>query len=151
MQDRGKLIRKHYNYKWLAILIGVIIVISFIIILCKFRTSHTIIDVHFCEEVENIVVEITEWRDEGFQAIVVNESSSDTFSAGTNLTVAFDAETNIILEDGTYFDYDPYNPQARGIGWDTGTIVNIEFKAYEKSKNYSRVYPLVVELHYQKE
>ena len=128
----------HFRFRYL---IALICAVTFVIILFFFlKPFNNLAKIYNNRQLEYLIVELTTWQDEGFQAIVVDEGNNDTFLVGNELTIVFESETDIVLEDGTRFNYDSNNPQAGAVGWAPGTKIQIEYQKYEKSKSHSRIY-----------
>ncbi len=83
-------------------------------------------------ETEEIYVEIVEWKKTGFAAVVVDAGNNSVFLLDGELTVEFDDDTKIILNDGTAFEFNLDEPNTESIGWEIGTIVKVEFTEYDE-------------------
>lgn len=89
-------------------------------------------------------VELVEWSGDHFKAITVDAGNNNVFPVNAELSVVFDYDTEILLNDGTLMVFDPDEPDTSAIGWEVGTIVNVEFVNYaeylEGNHFYNQVY-----------
>ncbi len=89
-------------------------------------------------------VELVEWGGDHFKAITVDAGSSNVFPVNAELSVVFDYDTEILLSDGTLMIFNPDEPDTSVIGWEVGTIVDVEFVNYtdylEGNSFYNQVY-----------
>lgn len=101
-------------------------------------------------QTETLVVQLVAWQDEGFRGIVTQGDSVDLFPEGAELTVIFEDETEIILENGELFPYTADAPSAGDIEWAEGTLIAVNFTTYEEyhpdNGFYNRVYAATVTL-----
>ncbi len=80
---------------------------------------------------ELISVELVEWQDNGFKAIVTDTGNSSLFPVEAKLTVIFrENNTEIVLDDGSSYGYGEI--QIDDVEWSSGTIIDIGFGVYEK-------------------
>ena len=89
-------------------------------------------------------VELVEWGGDHFKAITVDAGSNNVFPVNAELSVVFDYDTEILLSDGTSMIFNPDEPDTSVIGWEVGTIVDVEFVSYadylEGNHFYNQVY-----------
>lgn len=89
-------------------------------------------------------VKLVEWGGDHFKAITVDTGNNNIFPADAELSVVLDYDTEILLNDGTVMVFDPDEPDTSAIGWEAGTIVNVEFVNYaeylEGNHFYNQVY-----------
>ena len=80
---------------------------------------------------EILSVELTEWENNGFKAVVVDTGNSSIFPVGAELTVVFrEHNTEIVLDDETSYGYGEI--QTGDIEWPVGSIIEVSFGVYEK-------------------
>lgn len=89
-------------------------------------------------------VKLVEWGGDHFKAVTVDEENNDIFPVNAELSVVFDYDTEILLDDGTLMIFNPDEPDTSAIGWEVGTIVDVEFVNYaeylEGNHFYNQVY-----------
>ncbi len=89
-------------------------------------------------------VELVEWGGDHFKAITVDARNNSVFPVNAELSVVFDYDTEILLNNGTLMIFDPDEPDTIAIGWEAGTIVDVEFVNYadylEDNGFYNQVY-----------
>lgn len=104
----------------------------------------------FLSEAEELYVEIVEWKKTGFAAVVVDAGNNSIFPFDGELSVEFDYDTEIILTDGTTFEFNPDEPDTESIGWEIGTVVKVEFTEYDEylegNHFYNRLLAISVEV-----
>ena len=101
-------------------------------------------------QAETMSVELVEWSVDHFKGIVVDAGDNSIFPAGAELSVVFDYDTEILLEDGTIMVFNPDEPDTDSIGWKEGTIVTVKFVSYDEYREgnhfYNHVYARYVEV-----
>lgn len=89
-------------------------------------------------------VELVEWGGDHFKAITVDAGNNNVFPVNAELSVVFDYDTEILLSNGTSMLFNPDEPDTSVIGWEVGTIVDVEFVNYtdylEGNQFYNQVY-----------
>lgn len=89
-------------------------------------------------------VELVEWGGDHFKAITADAGNNNVFPVNAELSVVFDYDTEILLNDGTLMVFDPDKPDTSAIGWEIGTIIDVEFVNYteylEGNHFYNQVY-----------
>lgn len=89
-------------------------------------------------------VELVEWSGDHFKAITADAGNNNVFPVNAELSVVFDYDTEILLNDGTLMVFDPDKPDTSAIGWEVGTIIVVEFVNYteylEGNHFYNQVY-----------
>ena len=113
-------------------------------------TKDTIEQLYTLSQVETMYVELVEWgKKDHFKGIVVDAGDNSIFPVGAKLSVVFDYDTEILLDDGTLMLFNPDEPDVDVIGWKEGTIVTVRFVNYaeyrEGNNFYNHVYPSYVE------
>jgi hypothetical protein len=88
--------------------------------------------VYTLPQAEKMSVELIEWGGDHFKAIVVDAEDNSIFPVNAELSVVFDYETEILLDDGTLMVFNPDEPDTEIIGWEVGTVVYVEFLNYEE-------------------
>jgi hypothetical protein len=88
--------------------------------------------VYTLPQAEKMSVELVEWGGDHFKAIVVDAEDNSIFPVNAELSVVFDYETEILLDDGTLMVFNPDEPDTEIIGWEVGTVVSVEFLNYEE-------------------
>lgn len=110
----------------------------------KNNDSTTPATVYSLSQTDQMSVKLVSWQDEGFKGIVTCADEQNFFPSGAELTVIFESETEIILDDGTIFDFDDDEPKAGLVGWTEGTTIQVSFKNYEQYDEdngyYNRIY-----------
>lgn len=86
--------------------------------------------VYTLPQAEKMSVELVEWGGDHFKAIVVDAEDNSIFPANAELSVVFDYDTEILLDDGTLIVFNPDEPNTEIIGWEVGTVVYVEFLNY---------------------
>ena len=109
----------------------------------------TMEQVYTLPQAETMSVELVEWSVDHFKGIVVDAGDNSIFPAGAELSVVFDYDTEILLEDGTIMVFNPDEPDTDSIGWKEGTIVTVKFVSYDEYREgnhfYNHVYARYVE------
>lgn len=110
----------------------------------------TMAQVYTLPEAETMSVELVEWgKRDYFKGIVVDAGDNSIFPTGAELSVVFDYDTEIILDDGTVMVFNPDEPDIDVIGWKEGTIVTVKFVNHDKYMEgnhfYNHVYASYVE------
>lgn len=86
--------------------------------------------VYTLPQAEKISVELVEWGGDHFKAIVVDAEDNSIFPVNAELSVVFDYDTEILLDDDTLMVFNPDEPNTDIIGWEVGTVVSVEFSNY---------------------
>lgn len=86
--------------------------------------------VYTLPQAEKMSVELVEWGGDHFKAIVVDAEDNSIFPVNAELSVVFDYETEILLDDGTLMVFNPDEPDTEIIGWEAGTVISVEFTNY---------------------
>lgn len=106
--------------------------------------------VYTLPQAETMSVELVEWSVDHFKGIVADAGDNSIFPAGAELSVVFDYDTEILLEDGTIMVFNPDEPDTDSIGWKEGTIVTVKFVSYDEYREgnhfYNHVYASYVEV-----
>lgn len=117
------------------------------------ETSHgqgTIAQVYTLSQVETMRVELVEWSADHFKGIVIDVGNNSIFPVDAELSVVFDYDTEILMNDGTVMVFNPDEPNTDVIGWKKGTIVTVKFVNYEEYREgnhfYNHVYASCVEI-----
>ncbi len=105
------------------------------------QTAHrTTEQVYTLPQVEKLSVELVEWGGDHFKAIVVDAEDNSVFPINAELSVVFDYETEILLDDNTLMVFNPDEPDTEIIGWKAGTVVSVEFKNYAEYREGNHFY-----------
>jgi hypothetical protein len=120
--------------KWgaIAACICIVAVATFVFPQISNNNIDTPVQVYTLSQPAQMEVRLVEWQSEGFKAVVVDVGDNTIYPKGAELTVIFENETEIVLSDGTFFDYSSDEPQAEAIGWATGETVFVKFLTYEE-------------------
>ena len=108
--------------------------------------------VYTLSQTEQMSVELVEWgKVDRFKGIVVDAGDNSVFPVDAKLSVVFEYDTEILLNDGTIKVFNPDEPNdIDTIGWKEGTIVTVEFVNYDKYMEgnhfYNQVYASYVEV-----
>ena len=89
---------------------------------------------HVLETPQKMTVKIVGWGGDGFRVIVTEAEKNTVFPNGAELTVEFNEKTVFVLSDGSTITFNPENdsiPISSIVGWSDGSIVHVEFTAYE--------------------
>lgn len=81
---------------------------------------------------EKMSVELVEWGGDHFKGVVVDAEDNSIYPVGAELSVVFDYDTKILLDDGTLMTFNPDEPNTEIIGWEAGTVVSVEFVNYSE-------------------
>ena len=104
----------------------------------------TMAQVYTLPQAETMSVALVEWGGDHFKGIVVDTGNNSIFPADAELSVVFDYDTEILLDDGTTMVFNPDEPDTDAIGWKEGTIIAIKFVNYheysEDNHFYNQVY-----------
>lgn len=106
------------------------------------NSSNVVTDDGYAETVQGYVLEtpqemtvrIVGWDQEGFRVAVTEAEKNTIFPNGAELTITFNEETVFVLSDGSTINFNPENestPISSIVGWSDGSIVHVEFTAYE--------------------
>ncbi len=96
--------------------------------------------VYTLPQAEKLSVELVEWGGDHFKAIVVDAEDNSIFPVNAELSVVFDYETEILLDDGTLMVFNPDEPDTEIIGWEVGTVVSVEFLNYTEYREGNHFY-----------
>lgn len=111
------------------------------------ETSHgqgTMEQVYTLPQAETMSVELVdEWSVDRFKGIVVDVGDNSIFPADAELSVVFDYDTEILLDDGTVMVFNPDEPDTDAIGWKEGTIITVKFVNYDEYREGNHFYNLV--------
>ena len=103
----------------------------------------TMEQVYTLPQAETMSVELVEWS-------VVDAGDNSIFPADAELSVVFDYDTEILLDNGTVMVFNPDEPNTDAIGWKEGTIVTVKFVNYEEYQEgnhfYNHAYASYVEV-----
>lgn len=104
----------------------------------------TMEQIYTLTQAEKMSVELVEWGGDHFKAITVDAGNNSVFPVNAELSVVFDYDTEILLNNGTIMIFNPDEPDTSAIGWEAGTIVDVEFVNYaeylEGNHFYNQVY-----------
>lgn len=99
---------------------------------------------------ETMSVELVAWGGDHFKGIVVDAGDNSIFPVDAELSVVFDYDTEILLDDGSLMVFNPDEPDTDVIGWEEGMIITVKFVNYADYKEgnhfYNQVYASYVEL-----
>ncbi len=141
--------KKHGWVKWVSMAACFCVILAAVFVFPQLIKDRTV-QVYTLSQTAYMEVALVEWQGEGFKAIVVDTGDNNIFPVNTELTVLFEENTKIILNDGTQFEYNASQSNAGSAGWVLGEIIYVEFLNYEQysdTKGYSnRVYSRVVEV-----
>lgn len=96
--------------------------------------------VYTLPQAKKMSVELVEWGGDHFKAIVVEAEDNSIFPDNAELSVVFDYETEILLDDGTLMIFNPDEPNTEVIGWEAGTVVSVEFLNYSEYREGNHFY-----------
>lgn len=96
--------------------------------------------VYTLPQAEKISVELVEWGGEHFKGIVVDAEDNSIYPVHAELSVVFDYDTEILLDDGTLMVFDPDEPDTEIIGWEAGTVISVEFTNYAEYREENHFY-----------
>ena len=96
------------------------------------RGDYTIEEVLVLPQEAGMYVEIVEWQGEGFKAIVTDPGDNGVFPEKAELTILFDEESEIRLDNRDMFKYNADEPNAEAVGWETALFGAVSFAAYLK-------------------
>ena len=146
--------KKHGWHKWMAMAACLCLVVVGMFSMVNFQggTSSesaedelgTMDQLYSLSQQEVMSVELVEWSVDRFKGIVVDAGNNSVFPVNAELSVLFDYDTKIIFEDGTSLMFNPDEPDTESIGWDTGTVVNVEFLNYCEYKEGNHFYNQVI-------
>ena len=80
------------------------------------RGDYTIEEVLVLPQEAGMYVEIVEWQGEGFKAIVTDPGDNGVFPEKAELTILFDEESEIRLDNRDMFKYNADEPNAEAVG-----------------------------------
>ena len=141
--------------KWgaMAACLCLVVVGAFTIPNLQNETPHgqgTMEQVYTLPQAETMSVELVEWSVDHFKGIVVDAGDNSIFPADAELSVVFDYDTEILLDDGTVMVFNPDEPDTDAIGWKEGTIVTVKFVSYDEYREgnhfYNHAYASYVEV-----
>ncbi len=107
--------------------------------------------VYTLPQAEKLSVELVEWGGDHFKAIVVDAEDNSVFPINAELSVVFDYETEILLDDNTLLVFNPDEPDTEIIGWEAGTVVSVEFINYVKYREENHFYNQLFASHVEAE
>ena len=84
----------------------------------------------------SVVVRITQWRENGFEAVVERITSTYIFSLGTKLSVVFSQNMAVVDQNGEMIHFNGQKPTQEDLP--VGSVVEIQFRMQEDG-------PLLVE------
>ena len=93
---------------------------------------------------EVMTVELVEWGVDHFRGIVIDAGNNSVYPANAELSVVFDYDTKIILEDGTSLMFNPDEPDTEVIGWSVGDVIRVEFVNYHEYMEGNHFYNQVL-------
>ena len=140
--------------KWgaLAACLCLVVVCALTIPNLQNETPHgqgTMVQVYTLPQAETMSVELVKWGGDSFKGVVVDAGDNSIFPADAELSVVFDYDTEILLNDGTVMVFNPDEPDTGAIGWKEGTIVTVKFVNYDEYQEgnhfYNHVYASYVE------
>ncbi|NLB81682.1 MAG: hypothetical protein GX800_08765 [Clostridiaceae bacterium] len=138
--------KKHSWIKWSAVVACVCIIVVVIFSALK---GNNVVKIYRLNQSEYMEVELVEWQDEGFRAIVTATGNNNIFPVEAELTVIFEEETRIVLSDGTLFGYNSEEPKAGLVRWESGSTIRVEFLNYQQYSEdngfRNHVYAAIVE------
>ena len=105
--------------------------------------------VYTLPQAASLRAELVAWGGDHFQAVVVDAEDNGIFPDGAELSVVFEGDTEILLDDGTVLLFDPDEPDAESIGWEAGTVVSVEFLRYEEYRAGNHFYNQLFASHVQ--
>ena len=131
--------------KWgaMAACLCLVVVGAFTIPNLQNETPHgqgTMEQVYTLPQAETMSVELVEWSVDHFKGIVVDAGDNSIFPADAELSVVFDYDTEILLDDGTVMVFNPDEPDTDAIGWKEGTIVTVKFVSYDEYREGNHFY-----------
>ena len=110
----------------------------------------TMEQVYTLPQAETMSVKLIEWSVDHFKGVVVDAGDNSIFPADAELSVVFDYDTEILLDDGTVMVFNPDEPDTDAIGWKEGTIVTVTFVNYDEYREgnhfYNHAYASYVEV-----
>lgn len=140
--------KKHIWTKWSAA-VACVCIIAVVIFWSSTLKGNNVAKIYRLNQSEYMEVELVEWQDEGFRAIVTAAGNNNIFPVEAELTVIFEEETRIVLSDGMLFDYNSEEPKAGLVGWKSGSTIRVEFMNYQQYSEdngfHNRVYAGIVE------
>ena len=114
------------------------------------RGQGTMVQVYTLPQAETMSVKLIEWSGDHFKGVVVDAGDNSIFPAEAELSICFDYDTEILLDDGTVMVFNPDEPDTDVIGWKEGTIVTVKFVNYEEYQEgnhfYNHAYASYVEV-----
>lgn len=115
------------------------------------REQTTMAQVYTLPQAETMRVELAAWSGDHFTGVVVDAGDNSIFPVGAELSVVFDYDTEILLDDGTILRFNPDEPDTDAIGWRKGTIVTVRFVNYEEYQEGNHFYNQVYASHVEAE
>lgn len=90
---------------------------------------------HILDTPQEMIIKIVSWGGDGFKVTVVNAEENTIFTENAELTVEFNENTVFTLSNGSTITFNPDDADSTSIsmavGWPEGSIVIVEFIAYE--------------------
>ena len=122
--------------KWVAVAACVCLAIG---IAVSHNSSHLVTDNnyaqgHVLETPQKMTVKIVGWAGDGFRVTVIEAEKNTIFPTGAELTIEFNEKTVFVLSDGATITFNPEDdstPISSIVGWLDGSIVHVEFTAFE--------------------
>ena len=96
---------------------------------------------HVLESPQKMTVKIVGWGGDGFRVTVTEAEKNTIFPNGAELTIEFNEKTVFVLSDGATITFNPEDdstPISSIVGWPDGSIVHVEFTAYEDYNEENR-------------
>lgn len=154
-EDQTKAKKKNGWLKWVAMAACLCVMIVGVLSISNWQNDsqdiqRTMEQVYTLSQKEKMSVELVEWGGDHFKAIVIDAEDNSIFPVNAELSVVFDYDTEILLDDGTLMVFNPDEPDTEIIGWDVGTVVSVEFLNYveyhEGNHFYNQLYASHVEI-----
>ena len=115
------------------------------------QNEESMAQVYTLPQAETMRVELAAWSGDHFTGVVVDAGDNSIFPAGAELSVVFDYDTEILLDDGAILRFNPDEPDTDAIGWRKGTIVTVRFVNYEEYQEGNHFYNQVYASHVEAE
>ncbi len=151
---KAKQTKKHSWRKWAAMAACLCLVVVGAFSMVNFQgdpsseqaedEQQTMDQLYSLSQQEVMSVELVEWSVDRFKGIVVDAGNNSVFPANAELSVVFEYDTKIILEDGTSLMFNPDEPDTESIGWDVGDVIHVEFLNYCEYKEGNHFYNQVI-------
>lgn len=144
--------KKHKSQSWVkwASIVACFCIIVGTVFVTTQKPTNSDVKGYYAYESQQLIVELVAWQGEGFTATVVDERNNSIFPFYPQLLVFFEENTEIVLYDGTTFDYTPSEQNTEAIGWEVGQLVLVEFFNWEEYENnkgfFNKIYANYVEV-----